>query len=245
MKVRVLIATLAISLLVSVQGFANPCNSACVDPCAACDRGVVRTGDLFSGLKRLVNGVRVNSCDPCDAVVACNPCDDVCTLPQVGLGGRLRGLFASQSCTPCDFTTNCDPCGIVVDCDPCGFTNNGCVTDCGPRFSLRSLNPFRGLSLRGCNTDCDPCCAVTDCDPCSIVGNGNCGPCDIIGNGNCDPCGNICDTYCGPRGHLLDLPRISLKRLFGGLRPFGCNDGGLCNPCDSVCPRPCDDACCR
>ena len=253
MKVRILMATLAVSLLVSIQGFANPCDSACVDPCAACNRNVAGC-DLFSGLKRLVNGVHVNSCDPCDAVVACNlgsdfaacnPCDDVaCNSSHCGLGGRLRGLFASPSCTPCDFTNDCGPCDNRFNCDPCGC--DGCNTGCGPRFTLRSLNPFKGLNFRGCNSDCGPC---------DMAGNGkNCGPCDCLGRncGMCDnsalcnPCDDVCgDAYCGPRGHLLDLPRVSLKKLFGGLRTFGCNDRDFCNPCDNVCPRPCDDACYR
>gem|GEM_PF-1727485 len=245
MKVRVLMATLVITLLMGVQGFAGPCDFACVNPCAACDRGVVRSGDLFGGLKRLVNGVRINTCDPCDPVVACNPCDDVaicnpcdevCSLPRgAGLGGRLRNLFANQACSPCDpYDNGCDPCGVVVDCDPCGMTN-GCNTP-----KLRPFrNLFNGFQLnRGCFTDCGPCDVVNDCDPCGFVA----GPCDFVND--CGPCDFACnDNYCGPRGHLFELPRLNLGRLFNGLRLNKCNDGGICNPCDEV--RPCETACFR
>ena len=223
MKVRILMATLVITLMLGVQGFSSPCDSACVDPCAACNGGAVKC-DLFSGLKKLVNGVHFNNCDPCDGVVACNPCDDlaacnpcddVCCVPKAGLGGRLRGLFASPACTPCDIVDNCKPCDFANNCDPCG---NCCAA---PKFTLRGL--FSGMN-RGCNTNCEPCNACCDpCDPCGF-GNG-CGD---------DGCGN----GCGPRGHLIDLPRLNLGRLFGGLRR--CDDGG-CNPCDNVrdC-LPCD-----
>jgi len=230
-------ATLVITLLLGVQGFANPCDSACFDPCSACDRGAVRNGDLFGGLKRLLNGVRINNCDPCepvvacnpcdDVAVACNPCDDVCSLPRGGFG-LFRNLFANQACTPCDsYDNGCDPCGIVVDCDPCGFADNGCAT---PAFRpFRNL--FSGLRLnRDCFADCGPCDIVNDCGPCGFA----------AGNG---PCDDVCsDNYCGPRGHLFELPRLNLGRLFNGLRLSRCDDGGLCNPCDEV--RPCDDACC-
>ena len=230
MKIKVLMATLVITLLMGVQGFASPCDCVSIDPCVACDRGVVVKCDLFSGLKKLVSGVRHNNCDPCDAVVACNPCDDVvacnpcdevCGTPRIALGSRLRSLFASHACNPCDVVNDCNPCDVVTNCDPCGDIN-GCVT---PKF-----RPFRNLFKsykRGCDDGCNPCDVV-----------GDCGPCDIISD--CDPCGNLCDTDCGPRGHLFDFPRLSLKRLFGGIR--GCNDG--CNPCDVV-GSPCDSACCR
>ena len=227
MKIRVLMATLMITLLMGVQGFANPCDMACVDPCSACN-SCTKSGDLFSGLKRLVNGVRINSCDPCDAVVACNPCDEIACNPcddvccsKVGLGGRLRGLFASHACSPCDMVGDCGPCDVVSDCDPCGAT--GCNS---PRFSFRGL--FSGFSLnRGCASDCGPCDMV-----------GDCGPCDNI----CGPCDDVCGDSCSPCGRLCDLPRFSLGKLFGGFRSAGCCDGGLCNPCDVV--QPCD-ACCR
>ncbi|MDR0327840.1 MAG: hypothetical protein LBI05_06050 [Planctomycetaceae bacterium] len=221
MKVRVLMATLVITLLLGVQGFASPfpCDSACTDPCASC---TVMKGDLFSGLKRLVSGVRMNNCDPCDSIVACNPCDmtecgpcdDVCGT-KCPLGGRLRGLFASSNCSPCD-QAECTPCGIT-DCDPC----DPCGAGCGPKFKLRNL--FSGLHLGGCSP-CDAC--NTDCLPCDPCGDGSCGP--------CDPCG----TGCGPRGHLLDLPRIKFGKLFSSCRLGGCDDGS-CNPCDEVC-KPCD-----
>ena len=231
MKVRVLMAALVVTLLMGVRGFANPCDQACVDPCGACDRGVARTGDLFSGLKKLVNGVRLsNNCSPCDAVLACNPCDEAaacnpcdevaCDTPRFGLGGRLRNLLASpQSCTPCDGVAGCGPCDVVSDCNPCEE-----IDFCGPRrFSLRGLNPFKNVSFgRGaCATDCSPCDVVADC-----------GPCDVA-------CG---DDYCGPRGHLVDLPRINLSRLFDRVRLGKCNDG-VCGPCDEV--QPCDNACFR
>jgi len=244
MKVKVLLATLVATLMLGVQGFANPCDSACVTPCGACDHFVAkRGGDLFSGLKRLVNGVRANNCDPCDPVVACNPCDDVfpicnpcdevCGTPRLGMGGRLRNLLASRSCnafdacSPCDAAFDCGPCDFVNDCGPCDITDNGCST---PRF-----RPFRSLlnnlrSNQGCFTDCGPCDGVVDCGPCDIVGD--CGPCDPNG----------CDTSCGPRGHLFELPRLNLQRLFGGLRSR-CNDGGACDPCAEV--RPCDNNCFR
>ena len=218
MKIRILMATLVFTLLMGVQGFANPCDKACTDPCGACNQ-YSKSGDLFSGLKRLVNGIRSNNCDPCDAVVACNPCDEiaccnpcdeVCSTPKVGLGGRLRGLFASQACSPCDMA--CNPCDDV--CSPCD-------ADCGPctpGFSFRGL--FSGLRLnRGCATDC--------------------GPCDEI----CNPCDDVCGDSCSPRGRLFDLPRFSLGKVFGGFRLAGCcDDGGMCGPCDVV--QPCD-ACSR
>jgi len=224
MKVKVLMATLVITLLMGVRGYANPCDAVC-DPCGACDQCATVRGDLFSGLRKLVNGVRASHCSPCDAVVACNPCDGVascdpceavCDTPRFALGSRLRSLFASPSCTPCDFVSDCGPCDEVT-CDPCG------LDACGPRFSLRGLNPFRNISFgRSCVTDCGPCDGVSDCAPCDFAA---CGPCD-------DACGN---DYCGPRGHLIDLPRISLSKLFGGLR--GCSDDGICNPCDNACFR--------
>jgi hypothetical protein len=234
MKVRVLMATLVITLLLGVQGFASPCDSACVDPCAACNGNVAKC-DLFSGLKKLVNGVRTSGCNPCDAVVACSPCDDAsqcnpcdevscCDFPKIGLGGRLRGLFASQACyTPCSGATDCQPCDQASLCDPCG--NAGCDGGCSPKFALRGL--FSGLRLRGCASDCGPCDVVGDCGPCDQATD--CGACDA------------CGTSCGPRGHLLDLPRISLKKLFSGVRFAGCCDDGGCNPCDNVrdC-LPCD-----
>ena len=228
MKVKVLMATLVITLLVGVQGFANPCDSACVDPCAACG---TKGANLFSGLKKLVNGVRFNGCDPCDAVTACNPCDETafcnpcddvaCDLPRINLGGRLRNLFANSACSPCDAITDCTPCDYAANCDPCGVTD-GC---CAPKFAFRNL--FSGLRLRGC---------ATDCGPCDIVGD--CGPCDYAAN--CGPCDDVCGDYCGPRGHLFDLPRIRLTKLFSGLG--GCNDG-MCNPCDAI--QPCDSVNCR
>jgi len=230
MKVRILMATLVVTLLLGVRGYANPCDSACVDPCGACDRYAARGGDLFSGLKRLVNGIRVSNCSPCDAVLACNPCDEVTSgpcdevcSPRPALGGRLRNLLASPLCTPCDGAADCGPCDGVVDCNPCGE-----IDFCGPRkFSLRNLNPFRNVSFgRGCYTDCDPCSEAGNCF------DTNCGPCDEV-------CG---DDYCGPRGHLIDLPRLNLSRLFNGLRVARCNAGD-CGPCDEV--QPCDGVCCR
>jgi hypothetical protein len=228
MKIRVLMATLVTTLLMGVQGFANPCDMACVDPCSACNQ-YTRSGDLLSGLKKLVNGVRSNSCDPCDPVVACtpcdaaecNPCDTVCDTPRSGLGGRLRGLFASQSCSPCDpCGTDCTPCG--APCDPCG-SDDGCGTR---KCSLRGL--FSGFRL---NTRC-----AADCGPCDMAGD--CGPCDNV----CNPCDDVCGDSCCTRGSLLDLPRVSLSKLFGGFRSFGrCDDGGMCGPCDEV--QPC--AACR
>jgi len=229
-------ATLVTTLLMGVQGFANPCDMACVDPCSACNQ-CTKSGDLFSGLKRLVNGVRVNCCDPCDPVVACtpcdaaecNPCDTVCDSHRVGLGGRLRGLFASHACGPCDpCGTACDPCG--ADCGPCNGCDDSC---CSSKCSLRGL--FSGFRLnRGCATDCGPC---DQCGPCDKTGD--CGPCD---NACCNPCDDVCGGSCCTRGHLLDLPRVSLSKLFGGFRSFGCcDDGGKCGPCDEV--QPC--AACR
>ena len=242
MKCKVLMAALVITLLMGIRGFASPCDSACSDPCGACD-GCVKSCDLFSGLKKLVNGVRLsNNCGPCDGVVACNPCDDsvACNpcdevgcndgcLPKIELGKRLRHLFASNACNPCDEVGkgNCGPCDVAANCDPCGnCSDDGCGA---PKFRLRNL--FKDFCAnRGCDDG--------SCGPCDEVGKGNCGPCDDAAH--CDPCGNLCDNGCGPRGHLFDLPRISLKRLFGGLR--GCDEGG-CNPCDEV--RPCDKTCCR
>ena len=237
MKVKVLMATLVTTLLLGIQGFAaSPCDFACVDPCASCN-GFAPKCDLFSGLKKLVSGVRCNpGCDPCDAVTACHPCDefafcgpcdDICCMPKIGLGGRLKGLFASQACyAPCN-DNGCYPCDVVSDCDPCGY--NACST---PKFTLRGL--FGGF--RGCNSDCGPCDVVGDCGPCDFAGNGNCFA------GDCDPCGACGNNYCGPRGHLLDLPRVSLKKLFGGVRFVGCSDNG-CDPCGEVgsrFPCPCD-----
>ena len=241
MKVKVLMAALVVTLMVGVQGYANPCDSVCVDPCGpSCDRFDARNGDLFSGLKRLVNGVRAaNNCDPCDPVLACNPCDIVscdlngagCDAPRLGFGSRLRNLFAAPSlCNPCngagDCFDACGPCDIVADCDPCGE-----IDFCGPsRSSLRDFNLFRGLfQNRGCFTNCDSGNGFADCGPCDFV---ECGPCDAA----CD------DNYCGPRGHLFDMPRFNLSRLFDGLRVARCAVAD-CGPCDEV--RPCDNACCR
>jgi len=254
-------ATLVITLLLGVQGFANPCDSACVDPCAACN-GYAKSGNLFSGLKKLVSGTRFH-CDPCDPAIACSPCDEAafcnpcdevaCDSPRVPLGGRLRNLFAShQACTPCDNIcgpcdrdcfNNCGPCDNL--CDPCGDAN-GCSA---PKFSLRSLNLFKGFRLnRGCDSDCGPCDNVRDCfnncGPCDNLRDcfNNCGPCDNI----CNPCDDACGSNgCGPRGRLLDLPRINLSKLFGSCRIARCDDGG-CGPCDNVrdC-LPCDNACFR
>ena len=239
-------ATLVFTLMLGVQGFANPCDMACVDPCSACNQ-YSKSGDLFSGLKRLVNGVGVrgNSCDPCDAVVACNPCDvvtdcdpcgDVCGTPKFSLGGRLRNLFASHGCNPCDVVTDCNPCDVVTDCDPCGADNG-----CAPRgFSFRGLfNGFRFHS--GCVSDCGPCDMVGNCGPCDVA----CSPCDALCSpcdAACNPCDDVCGDYCGPRGRLFDLPRFSLGKLFGGFRSVGCCDDNGCGPCDVV--QPCD-ACCR
>ena len=239
MKVKIVMAALVVTLMLGARGYANPCDAACVDPCGpSCDRFSVRGGVLFSGLKRLVSGVRIaNHCGPCDAVLACNPCDEVacnpCDVvcgPRLGFGGRLRNLLASPSlCSPCDAA--CNPCDFVRDCNPCGEID-GCFT---PRFSLRELNPLRNFRLnRGCFTDCGPCDAA--CGPCDAA----CGPCDAI----CGPCDGVCcgNNLCGPRGHLLDLPRFNLSRLFNGLRAARCNAAD-CGPCDEV--RPCNGACCR
>ena len=233
-------ATLVFTLVMGVQGFANPCDMACVDPCSACNH-YSKSGGLFSGLKRLVSGVHISSCDPCDPIVACtpcdvvtdcNPCDEVCGTPRVGWGGRLRNLFASHACGPCDIVGDCGPCDVVTDCNPCD------VDVCGtPRFSFRGL--FSGFRLKhGCATDCGPCDMVGDCGPCDVVGN--CGPCGEI----CNPCDEVCGDSCGPRGRLFDLPRFSLGRLFGKFHSAGCDDG-MCGPCDVVTDcNPCD-ACCR
>jgi hypothetical protein len=245
MRVKVFMATLAVTLMLGVQGYANPCAAACVDPFGhSCDRVVVRNGDLFSGLKRLVNGVRITQhCDPCDPVVACNPCDfaafdpcDAVCAPRfgLGLGDRLRNLLGGSAlCNPCDAGPISDPCEVVAwNCDPCGE-----VDFCGPpRLSLRDFNPFRNLRLnRGCVTDCDPFDA---CGPCDVVAKG---PCDFIG-GPCDFDNGCADNFCGPRGYLFDLPRLNLSRLFGNIRAARCAVDD-CGPCDAV--RPCDFACCR
>jgi len=245
MKVRILMATLVLTLMLGVRGYANPCD--CVDPCGSCDRYAVGNGNLFSGLKKLVNGVRVNNCGPCDAVVACNPCDEVacdpcdaiCDGPRFGLGNRLRSLLATPSlCSPCNgagncFDANCGPCDFAANYDPC----NG-ADYCGPaKLSLRGLNPFKGLRLnRGCFDGCDPCdnagnCFDTNCGPCDFAAN--CGPCDFA---NCG------DNGCGPRGHLIDLPRLNLSRLFDGLRVVRCSASD-CGPCDNV--QPCNGINCR
>lgn len=250
MKCKVLMAALVITLLMGVRGFASPCDPAC-DPCGACD-GCVQSCDLFSGLKKLVNGVRLNDCGPCDGVVACNPCDDFAEcdpcgdmncndncLPKVALGQRLRNLFASRNCNPCDEIGDCAP--GDVSCDPCADCGDfSCDDSCvAPRFSLRNL--FKGSRLGNCETDCNPCDVVAECDPCEVVAE--CNPCDDLCNTDCDPCGNLCDDGCGPRGHLFDLPRISLKKFFGGFR--NCGDDMSCNPCDEVQCNPCDDTCIR
>ena len=283
MKVRILMVTLAVALMLGVQGYANPCDCAGVDPCGSCDRFAAK-GDLFFGLKRLVNGVRATThCEPCDGVVACNPCDTVacdpcntvCDVPRLGLGGRLRNLLATPSCNPCNGAGSCND----VNCDPCNGARN-CFDGCGDnycapaRFTLRGLNPFRNVSLsRGCFADCDPCngagncfdrncdpcngaanCFDRNCDPCNGAANcfdRNCDPCNGAANcfdRNCDPCNGACNfdgcggNYCGPRGHLFDLPRISLSKLFGGVRFARCSATD-CGPCDSV--QPCNGICCR
>ena len=218
MKVKVFMATLAVTLLMGAHGFANgffnPCDARCVDPCGPC---VTRTGDLFSGLKRLVNGVRVHSCDPCEPVLACGPCDAVCVLPRGG-GLGLRNLFANRGCFD---GFDCGPCDMVVNCDPCAGADNGC----GPRFTpLRNL--FSGFRFnRGCFTDCGPCGDFNGCDPCAVVTN--LGPCDFACNGF---------DACGPR---FSLPRLNLQGLFGGLRAKRCADNNFCDPCDPVV-APCD-----
>ena len=253
MKVRVLMATLVIALVMGVQGFANPCDSACVDPCAACN-GCVKNSNLFSGLKKLVSGAHFSNCSPCDSVVACNPCDEAglcnpcdevaCNTPCVNMGGRLRNLFASHGCSPCDAVGDCTPCDrdCFGSCDPCG------EVACKPKCSLPKL--FGGFRLhRGCDSDCGPCDVVGNCGPCDNIhdchpcDNACNNPCDRACNGGCDDgCGSGC---CGPRGRLLDLPRINLSKLFGTCRIARCDDGG-CNPCDEVrnC-MPCDNACFR
>jgi len=258
MRVKIFMAALVTTLMLGVQGYACPWNSACIDPCGpSCDRQVVRGGDLFSGLKRLVNGVRVaNHCDPCAPVVACNPCDMVacnpcdpigCGLPRLGLGDRLRNLIASARCAPswcgpCDAVA-CDPCDPArfVNCDPCAGVNF-----CGPpRRPLRlDLNPFRNLRLnRGCFVDCDPCAPIADCfhrcDPCLPVARclDGCfvGPCDFA---------NGCFDGCSPRGRLLDLPRFNLSRLFDRNRFARCAvECAPWGPCDHV--GACDAVCCR
>ncbi|MDR0520677.1 MAG: hypothetical protein LBH00_02365 [Planctomycetaceae bacterium] len=233
MKSSVLTATLVVALLMGVKGFASPCDPLC-DPCGACN-SCAKPCDLFSGLKKLVNGTRVNDCGPCNGVVACNPCDetqcdpcgevgcnDTC-VPKIELGKRLRNLFASKACNPCDpCGTECKPCDDT-QCDPCGEV--GCDDVCAaPKFTFRKL--FQGFKVRGCETDCGPKC--DPCEPC----NTQCDPCDPCGN-DCTPCGD-CNSPC--RGHLIDLPRLNLKKLFDGLRP-ACNTG--CDPCGEV--KPCDD----
>lgn len=251
MKCKVLMAALVITLLMGVRGFASPCDPAC-DPCGACDGCVVESAGIFSGLKNLVNGVRLHNCGPCDGVVACNPCDDfedcnpcddlVCDdncLPKTALGSRLRNLFAPNHCNPCNEVVECDPCAVVceTDCDPCAeiVCDDTCIA---PRFSLVKF--FKGARLNSCDTGCDPCDVVSECDPCGVVSD-----CNPI----CDPCGDLCDDgcgdYCAPRGHLFDMPRLSLKKFFGGLnRPASCDDSA-CNPCDEVQCNPCDDTCIR
>ena len=245
MKVKIVMAALVVTLMLGVRGYANPCDAACVDPCGSCDRFVERGGDLFSGLKRLVSGVRTaNNCDPCDPVVACNPCDevacnpcDVACEPRLGLGSRLRNLLAAPSYSNCnDF--DCSPCDLVANCDPCGEANF-CAS---PKFSFRNLNLFSGLRLnlnRGCFDECSPCdaaCGPCDaaCGPCDAA----CGPCDAA----CGPCDEVCGDSCGPRGHLFDLPRFNLSKLFNNLRVNRCAVAN-CAPCDVV--GPCDGACCR
>jgi len=220
MKVKIFVAALAAALVMSVQGFANgffsPCDARCVDPCAACDhRPIARSGDMFSGLKRLVSGVRANNCDPCEPVVACNPCDAVCGLPRVSLGNRLRSMFATRGCNDFDL---CGPCDIVA-CDPCGIVDNGCFDDgCGPRFNRPFRNLFGGFRLNrsGCFVDCDPR-----------------GPCDIVA---CDPCDFVCNDFdrCGPR--RFELPQFNFRGLFGGLRNNRCIDSHMCDPCEKVGP---------
>ncbi|MCL2711469.1 MAG: hypothetical protein FWE95_11370, partial [Planctomycetaceae bacterium] len=199
MKVRIFMATLAVTLMLGVQGYANPCS--CVDPCGAtCDHFAAK-GGLFSGLKRLVSGGHIAHCDPCDAVLACNPCDalacdpcdTVCNLPRLGLGSRLRNLLAAPAyCNPCNGAGNC----YDASCDPCNGAGN-CFDGCGDnycapkRFTFRGFNPFRGILNRGCYTDCDPCngagnCFDRSCDPCNGAANcfdRNCHPCN--GAANC------------------------------------------------------------
>ena len=252
MKVKIFMAALVTTLMLGVQGYACPWNSACIDPCGpSCDRQIVRGGDLFSGLKRLVNGVRVvNHCDPCEPVRACNPCDMVacgpcdpigCGLPRFGLGDRLRNLLATARCAP----ALCSPCDAVA-CDPCDparfLGSDPCagVDSCGPpRLSLRGFSPFRNLRLnRGCAVDCGPAgCFDANCGPCDHVArcfDRNFGPCDIA---------NGCfDANCGPRGQLLDLPRFNLSRLFDRIRVARCGVAN-CGPCDHV--GVCDAVCCR
>lgn len=235
MKSRVFMAALVVTLLMGVKTYASdcgPCDAAACDPCG--DVTCVKSCDLFSGLKKLVNGIKISDCKPCDGVVACNPCDDAATEcnpcdeagcddacgSKFALGKRLRGLFASRSCD----TGECNPCDQVADnsaCGPCDGVDEGCNTPCKlPRLSLKKL--FSGLHV----AKCDPCDQVAD--------DSACGPCDEV-------CDDGCGTSCG-RGHLIDLPRLNLKKLFDGLAIGKCDTG--CGPCDQAADcNPCDEVC--
>ncbi|MDR2754738.1 MAG: hypothetical protein LBC20_03440 [Planctomycetaceae bacterium] len=259
MKSRILMAALVVTLLMGVRVFASdcgPCDPAS-DPCGACD-SCNKSCDLFSGLKKLVDGrpFATSDCGPCDGVVACSPCDEAACNPcdeiscdDVGgkkftFGKRLKSLFATKNCNPCDEVGDCGPCDEVGDCNPCDV-----VSDCNPcddadgcspcdshrKFSLRKF--FKGFKLAGrCDDGCgSPCDEIGDCNPCDDAGScdGSCNPCDEI---DCNPC----DNSCGQKfGHLFDKPRRNIKKFFDGFSFGKCDTG--CNPCDAI--GPCDVSC--
>lgn len=167
MKSKFLIVSLALCLMVGGMAHAYDCGCNDVNPCNACNSCCTQKCDLFAGLKNLLKTrpCSLNSCGPCDAVVACGPCDPV------------------VACEPaCVATVACDPVCAEPGCfDPC-------CNPCGDRPILRAAQKtkrnvskfFNGLfgSLKGCNcgicnggcnTACDPCCAapVAVCDPCA------------------------------------------------------------------------------
>lgn len=251
MKSRILMAALVVTLLMGVRVFASdcgPCDPAC-DPCGACD-SCSKSCDLFSGLKKLVDGSHcaTSDCGPCDGVVACSPCDEVANpcdevnCDDVGgrkftFGKRLRSLFASRSCNPCDEVGDCNPCDEISDCNPCDVADDCNPCDSPRKFSLRKF--FKGFKLAGrCDDGCgSPCDEISECNPCDDAGqcdlDDGCNPCDEV---ECGPC----DSGCGHKfGQLFDKPRRNLKRFFDGFSFGKCDTG--CNPCDAI--GPCDVSC--
>jgi len=267
MKSRMLMIALVAVMLMGVRTYAHDCGPCSeVNPCGACN-GCAKSCDLFSGLKRLAacRPCDAGECGPCDAIVACTPCgetncdpcgscgdigcDDGCGR-KFAFGSRLKSLFASKTCNPCDA---CGPCDESA-CGPCDDASRGpCDDTCGPcdsgrKFSLRNLFKGFGKLSCSCGDDCGPCDgACNACDACGAdKGSGPCDACGACDNA-CDPCG-ACDG-CGKKfGRLFDKPRQGLKKFFDGFRFGKCGECGPCDPCGSACDpcgncNPCDTVC--
>ena len=177
MKSKFLIVSLALCLMVSGMAQAYDCGCNDVNPCNSCNTCNSKC-DLFSGLKNLlkVKPLSLNSCGPCDAVVACAPCEAACVA--VAPCEPVAACYTPVAC--CDPVAACDP----VCADTCAPS---CFDPCCDRPVLRVAQKtkanvskfFNGLfgSLKGCNCGvcgggcnaCDPCFAapIAACDPCA------------------------------------------------------------------------------